>query len=445
MADAADRRVDPTVGISASALRLLLLGLVTVAASAYAWAYVHQVLTMDTARSRLQWCSPASPTDPSPPYRTEQARCWAETMAHPLALTIMLGVLITAAASALIFAVAPRVRVAAGRLRPAPHARDRLSELAVAVWWALALTVVLPYGAAALASGYALSAAVPLLTFVAIAVLARLWCRALLRSREAELRPRSRSDVRRTSLLDLATLAATTSFVVPIFSSWLQQLSYGMSFSPVVAQVAAWLGGAGLGVGLWALSWRQAVARWVTGQPDRPGRPLVWGAVATTVGFSAGVFLTPLPREGGGLVDQHPAEQWVSIAVVSVASAMLILSLARALAERLVARALGPRIGPLLNGAGVVATALAAALVVEGVRTFVMLAQPGTRLTEVVLLAAVRFVIMPATWVVAVAAAAAGILALRQPPVPATERSEWLRAAVHEPTKAHASGSDRSS
>ena len=105
-----DRRVDPFVGISLSTLRFLLLGLVTVAASAYAWQYIHQVLTMDTAQSRREWCATASPTDPSSPYRTEQVRCWAETMAHPLAVTITVGMLGTVAATLAIVVLAPRLR-----------------------------------------------------------------------------------------------------------------------------------------------------------------------------------------------------------------------------------------------------------------------------------------------------------------------------------------------
>ncbi len=122
-------RASPFVGLSETSLRFLLLSLVTFAGSLYAWHYIYLVLTSRSSGQAMLGCTTASQEVPSPPYRTEYTRCWAENVAHPLALGIGLGLALTIAVSFVVFLVLPPLRVRLGRgYAPPPAIGEPLQQ-----------------------------------------------------------------------------------------------------------------------------------------------------------------------------------------------------------------------------------------------------------------------------------------------------------------------------
>ena len=100
-------RVNPFVGLPESSLRFILLALVALAAAAYAWQYIHQVIHQRSVLAAIETCTKLSLEQPDPPFRNAYSRRWAEQMARPLANSITLGLVLTTAVALVCFAVGP--------------------------------------------------------------------------------------------------------------------------------------------------------------------------------------------------------------------------------------------------------------------------------------------------------------------------------------------------
>lgn len=146
-----EARIDPLQGGTETSLRFLFLAVTTLTASMYAWQYLH-FRYVDPAPVGLLECTQQSSTGPAPPYSSDLAQCWAEIIAHPTALTLLLSSLAT-----IVVTLAAVPLLAVGYLRsrgiralPAQHSavRDRIDELSRALGAPEPRVVIEPAGAA---------------------------------------------------------------------------------------------------------------------------------------------------------------------------------------------------------------------------------------------------------------------------------------------------------
>jgi Zn-dependent protease with chaperone function len=533
-------RASPFVGLAETTLRFILLVAVTLAASINASHYVYLVVRTDATVAAIRTCSTASATNRSGPYRTESAACYAEQVAHPLAVGIAVGLAITVAVlvAIIVFGAAltrsrhrrgqptgeatseltaevaglarlmgvrppsvvfdpepggtarvvaagfgpPRLVLGGGMLSAWARRRDqfrailahelahirnadvRLAEVSVAAWWALALSVLLPYLVAAAASGYFASTVPVTVKLLVVLGLALLLRNALLRSREleADIRasalpearealvqvlsgPQQRTRARiwsshpsaaarvetiahpdrvlRASWLDFLTLAATGYFLVPALSFWLEQMTFGRPISTWAYSLASWLVAAGIGAGVWALCWRAAVAERVTAHL---ALSRLRSALALTAGSVLGAFLTPLPRATGSLVDQHTLGQWLSIVCVVFVASLVTTAVALALARRAVQSASETPRRSRIQLVGLVASVALAALALEAARRFVLFSPPEASVTLSLLGTVGALVLAPSTYALAVVVVAGTIVIFAERRLAASAIPDWM-------------------
>jgi hypothetical protein len=356
--------------------------------------------------------------------------------------------------------------VVAHELGHVRNADVRLAELAQVTFWTFLLAVCLPYAVAALRSGYFISTIPILIKFALVAVLVWLLRNALLRSREyeADIRasclPAVRTDltdllrsqpstprvrltsthppararvaaieepdlVLRASALDLISLGAIGYFLVPAVSFWLEQMSYGRSLSTTLATATSWLAGAAVGAGVWAISWREAVAKKVAGR--RP-RTVVAAAGSLAGGLFLGAFLIPVPRERT-LIDTHTPVQWLAFLAVACAASGLLIMLSLRLADRLTSSAGSRRTRLRHAWLGLVVVAGLGAVALDTGQRFVQLSVVEAPLPTSAIVALANAVLSPANWVIGLVVLVGMILAAARSRLPPGVVPEWMLLA----------------
>lgn len=346
------------------------------------------------------------------------------------------------------------------------HVRNtdvRLAEIATAAWLALILLVVVPYLVVVILNGDMVAVAVQLVKFGAVIAAVRLLRSALLRSREyeADIRAstldRVRADLpetlasgrarahrpwsshppvrRRIEVLaqpaallntrwsDIFTLAAIGYFSLPAARSLLQLLAYGRASQSDLTSAADWLVALGIGAGIWALAWRQAVAEGCFGAPRFRALP---SAITLCTGLSVGAILTPLPRAAVGVIDEHTPPQWLGVLAGTVVASVLVLSVAQIFARLFLARATTVWRGRVLNVVGLAAAvALTGALLDVG-QVYLLASQPDLPAWVAPAMAAgVIWLNLPGWFGLVVAFIATNLLVRRLPRTPAGAVPAW--------------------
>ena len=223
------------------------------------------------------------------------------------------------------------------------------------------------------------------------------------------------------SALDLISLGAIGYFLFPA-SFWLQQMSFGRPLAITLDTSTLWLVGTAVGTGIWAISWREAVAVRVTGR--RP-RAVFAAASSLTGGLFLGAFLIPVPREQT-LVDFYTPGQWFAFLAVTWTASALLITLSLRLARRLTSSAGSRRSRGRHQwlGLGVVAGITTVAL--DTGRRFVMFSVAEAPLLTSALAALISAVLSPANWVIGLTALLGMIIAARRPRLPPNVVPDWM-------------------